>query len=276
MNTKHKSLVLLILWAAAFYPIYPALFKTYLNHSNNSHGLLVPLVALYFIWQKKDLLNLNDVTSSVWGAIILVFSLALYVLSFAGGIVFISRSMIVFSLIGLVLFTLGNTIFKIFAFPLFFLIFMVPVPDSILNLVAFPLQLFATNISAFLIKTLSIPVYQEGNMLYFTRTQLEVAEACSGIRSIMALTMLSVIFGYLSNGDWARKGIILASAIPIAIIANILRVSGTGILAHFFGARVARGFMYEFSGLAVFVFGFVLLFLVYSMLNRGIVKEKSA
>jgi len=127
----------------------------------------------------------------------LIISMVLYLLSYAGAVTVISRAMIVCSLIGLVLFTLGTTFFKLLSFPLFLLLFMVPVPDSILGIVALPLQLFATNISAFIIAAISIPVYQEGNMLYFAKTQLEVAEACSGIRSIMALTMLSVIFVHL-------------------------------------------------------------------------------
>jgi exosortase len=100
------------------------------------------------------------------------------------------------------------------------------------------------------------------------QTQLEVAEACSGIRSIMSLTMLSVIFAYMSPGNWWRKVVLILSAIPIAMLGNILRVSGTGILAHFFGDRVARGFLHEFSGLAVFLFGLALLFFVFSVLKR--------
>jgi len=270
---KLRFLILLMLWAAAFYPIYPSLVQTWLNHSNNSHGILVPLISLYFIWQKRGKLRQTEISSCNWGVVILASSMGFYLLSYAGSIAVISRSMIVFSLIGLVLFALGKTIFKLLAFPLFFLIFMVPVPDSILNIVAFPLQLFATKISSHIIAALSIPVYKEGNMLYFVKTQLEVAEACSGLRSIMALTMLSVIFVYLSDKGWLRKVILLASAVPLALIVNIIRVSGTGILAHFHGEKVARGFLHEFSGLAVFAFGFILLFLEYSLLNKSGTKQ---
>ena len=268
INKKIKLVVLLILWAAVFIPVYPDLIHTWLNHSNNSHGLLVPLISLYFIWQKKDKLRLTTTSNSNWGAGILIISIVLYLLSYAGAVTVISRAMIVCSLIGLVLFTLGTNFFKLIAFPLFFLLFMVPVPDSIVGIVALPLQLFATNISAFIIEAISIPVYKEGNMLYFAQTQLEVAEACSGIRSIMALTMLSVIFVYLIDGRWVPKAILLSSAIPLALIANIIRVSGTGVLAHYYGERVARGFLHEFSGLAVFAFGFILLFMEYSLLNK--------
>ena len=105
-------------------------------------------------------------------------------------------------------------------------------------------------------------------MLYFAQTQLEVAEACSGIRSIVSFTVLSVIFAYLLDKGWSRRIILLLSAIPLALFANIVRVSGTGILAHFYGSRIARGFLHEFSGLAVFGFGFVLLLGEYILLNR--------
>jgi exosortase len=144
----------------------------------------------------------------------------------------------------------------------------ITVPESIIGLVSLPLQAFATKVSAGIIQACSIPVLREGNMLYFVQTQLEVAEACSGIRSIVAITMLSTVFVYLSKGRLLQKIIILCSAIPVALLANILRVSGTGILAHFYGDQVARGFLHDFSGLAVFVFGMLILFFEYMTLNK--------
>jgi exosortase len=268
VSTKLKFSVLLILWAVAFLPVCPDLFWAWLNHSNNSHGILVPLISVYFIWQKREILRKVKISNSNLGAVVLIISMGMYLLSYAGAVAVISRAMIVFSLIGLVLFTLGKTIFKLLSFPVLFLIFMIPVPDSIVGVVALPLQLFVTNISSFIIHAFSIPVYQEGNMLYFTQTQLEIAEACSGIRSLVSLAMLSVIFAYMCDKGWVRKATLLASAIPLALFANIVRVSGTGVLAHFCGDKVARGFLHEFSGLAVFAFGFVVLFSEYSFLNR--------
>jgi exosortase len=172
------------------------------------------------------------------------------------------------SLFGLVWFCFGIGFIRILAFPICFLLFMVPVPSSLLSFVSMPLQLMATRISASLIGGCSIPVYREGNMLYFVETQLEVAEACSGIRSIVSLTMLSLVFCYLSRDGWLRKVLLVAAGIPIAILANIVRVTGTGVLAHFYGDRVARGFLHEFSGLVIFAFGFAMLFVVFSLLNR--------
>lgn len=265
---KRKFAVLLLVWAAVFSPVVPAMVGTWLNHSDNSHALLVPLIAMYFVWIKREELGRIEISGSAVGGLFLAGTLVVYLVSFVGGIAVFARLMIVFSLFGLLWSCMGWQVVRVLAFPLGFLVFMVPVPDSVLGMVSFPLQLLATKIAGGVIQFCSIPVYREGNMLYFVHTQLEVAEACSGIRSIMALTMLSVIFAHLSGNGWWRKALLIFSAIPIAMLANILRVSGTGILAHFFGDKVARGFLHEFSGLAVFVFGLVLLFLVFNLLNR--------
>ena len=222
---KLKLAVLLLIWAAAFSPVVPAMVRTWLNHSDNSHALLVPFIAMYFAWEKREELKRVEFAGSAWGGLFLAASLAIYLVSYTGGIAVFSRLMMVFSLVGLLWSCLGWQTVRVLAFPLGFLIFMVPVPDSVLGMVSFPLQLLATKISAGVIEFCSIPVYREGNMLYFTQTQLEVAEACSGIRSIMSLTMLSVIFAYLSGNGWWRKALLILSAIPIAILANILRVS---------------------------------------------------
>jgi exosortase len=271
-----KTIIVLTLWCVTFLPVYPELWHTWINDSNNSHGILVPLISVVLIWGNRDKLSKADNKNSNFGAAILVVSLVLYITSLAGDSAVVQRAMIVFSLISLVLYNFGTTVFRILAFPLFYLFFMIPLPVSINSLIALPLQLFATKISHAIIQAVNIPVLQEGNMLYFAQTQLEVAEACSGIRSMMSFVMLSVLFAYLMDKGWWRKCIIVISAIPLAIVTNIIRVTGTGILAHFFGQQVARGFLHEFSGLAVFIVGFVLLFSEYSLLNRISAKKHNS
>ena len=113
LNTKFKLSVLLILWAVAFIPVYPSLISTWVHHSNNSHGILVPLISAFLIWRKLNRLSQVPVTNSSWGLVLLVCALVLYILSYAGAVAFVSRGMIVFSLIGLILFTLGNGIFRL-------------------------------------------------------------------------------------------------------------------------------------------------------------------
>lgn len=291
-QTYIKLLILLGFLLAAYAPILPELYHNCMNDPNNSHGILVPLISLYFAWiKRRELKNaLRTVTSNTgtpshalrskqpsaskhrtfrgMGLLITIFGLMLYIISFSGAIAVTARMSLVIVLIGLIIFNLGIDIFNILIFPLFLLFFMVPVPTSIVSLFSVPLQLFVTKVSTFIIQLLSIPAYREGNILYFVSTQLEVAEACSGIRSIMAYLMLGTMFAYLIKRDWTKRCILLVSTIPLAIFVNMVRVTGTGILAHFFGGQVALGFLHEFSGIAIFIFGFVLLFIEYRLLDR--------
>src|SRR5262249_42869492 len=157
-------------------------------------------------------------------------------------------------------------------------------PTIVFNKIAFPLQLFASQCAVWSMRTLGIPVLRQGNVIElkplnsFTTKKLEVVEACSGIRSLMTLITLAVVFAYFtyprsgnSNGPgsfwgWLKKygfwrsTIIVASAVPIAILTNALRVSGTGVLAHHYGTQVADGFFHEFSGWVIYIVAFVMLF----------------
>lgn len=265
---KLKLLSLVLLWAVLFAPVYPAMVREWAGISDNSHGFIVPLMAGYFVWDRIKQLNAANVSSSWTGSVILFLSLALYVVSYAGGITFPTRIALVLALFGLVWCMLGSQIIKIMAFPILFLLFMIPVPYSLLSLVSAPLQLVATKISANMISACSIPVYREGNMLYFMNTQLEVAEACSGIRSIMSLSMLAFAFASMMDSGWKNRIILVLSAIPIALLGNILRIAGTGVLAHFYGYKVAKGFLHEFSGIAIFAFGFMALLGLFTFINR--------
>lgn len=260
--------LLLILWLLVFIPLYPELVHEWLDNSDNSHAFLVPFISAFLVWQRRDRLAKAPGGSSLAGGFLLATSLAIYLVSVAGGSAFPGRVAMVAALGGLLWFCLGSARMRLLAFPVAFLVFMVPIPYSLLNLVAGRLQLMATAISERLILGCSIPVYREGNMLYFVQTQLEVAEACSGIRSIVSLTMISLVFCFLSRRGWWRKVALVSAAVPIAIVANIVRVSGTGVLAHFYGDRVARGFLHEFSGMVIFFFGFALLFALFQAINR--------
>jgi exosortase len=252
-----------------FSPLLPELYDAWMTNSDDSHGALVPIISAYLIWQRRERLAQTPIAVGPWGGVLLAASLLVYVVAYAGSIAVASRLAMVGSLLGLVLFNLGPRRFALLAFPLCFLVFMVPVPISLYSLAAFPLQLFASKVSAGIISAMQIPVLREGNMLYFAQTQLEVAEACSGLRSITAFVMLSCLFAYIMQPNWLKRLGMVFSALPLALFANIVRVTGTGVLAHFIGGKAAEGFLHEFSGLAVFAFGFVLLFIVYRLLERS-------
>lgn len=261
---------LMTMWACLFYPVFRGLMEAWfdLPNSDNSYGVLVPLISLYFAWKKKEELSKAEISGSGIGLVVLAASLFIFLLSYLGGIAFLQRLMSVVSLIGLVMYLFGKDVFKILAFPLLFLFFMVPIPESVINIISFPLQTYATVIAEKIIRMCAVPVYREGHMLYFANTQLEVAEACSGIRSMTALLMLSIILSYGWKISRTFKAMFILSSLLVALLANVCRVSGTGILAHLFGDRVAKGFLHEFSGMGVFAIGFMLLFVEFRIMNR--------
>ena len=202
------------------------------------------------------------------GLAILAVSLVIYFASFVGDLAFPARISMITTLTGLVLYTCGWQVFKLLLFPILFLFFMVPVPVTILGLVAFPLQLFVSDVSAQLIDFYGIPVYQEGNLLFFARYSFEVTEACSGIRSLVSFLTLGALFAYMARESWTKSVLLVLSAIPLSILVNLIRVTGTGILANYFGNRAAQGFLHDFSGFVVFGVGVLLMLAEVWVLNK--------
>lgn len=268
---KRNIIYCLILFCAflgLYYPIIPDMYKIWMGDSDNSHGILVPFITLFITFKKRKEINWKEVKPSALGLIILLISLLFYITGSAGGIEILPRLTIVTTLIGLILYNLGNKIFYKLSFPVLFLIFMVPAPISIISSISLPLQHIVSEISAAIIESLSIPVFREGNMLYFSDASLEVAQACSGIRSLVSFLMLGFLFSYLMESSMRRKFIIVILTVPLAFLANLIRVTGTGILASFFGGDIARGFLHEFSGMVIFAFGFVVLSILYYILEK--------
>jgi exosortase len=224
-----------------------------------SHGFLIAPLALYFAWERKPQLLRARIEPSWWGLLPLALSTTTLVVGRLGVELMNMRVSFVLALIGIVLLLLGRQVFKILAFPLFFLFLMVPLPQSLVNVVAFPLQLIAADWAVSLLYHLHIPALREGNIIHLPETTLFVAEACSGLRSLMALITLGVVFAYFFRKSWAERIIIIVSAVPIAIVVNALRVALTGILTYRFGEKAAQGAVHEFQGLTTFGAAFVLL-----------------
>jgi exosortase len=196
---------------------------------------------------------------SWWGLLPLALSTITLVVGRLGVELMNMRVSFVFALIGIVLLLLGRQVFRILAFPLCFLFLMVPLPQSLVNPVAFPLQLIAADWAVQVLYYLHIPALREGNIIHLPNTTLFVAEACSGLRSLMALITLGVVFAYFFRKSWGERIIIVLSAIPIAIVVNAMRVTITGILTYRFGEKAAEGAIHEFQGLITFGAAFLLL-----------------
>lgn len=233
-----------------------------------SHGFLVPLMSGYFVWERRDRLKVTPLSHSWWGVAVLCAGLGMLVLGSLGAELYLQRSSFIVVLCGLIWTLMGRAFLSHLALPLTFLLFMIPLPSIILNTIAFPLQLFAAKVATFCLFSLSIPVLREGNIIMLTGTTLEVAEACSGIRSLQALLALGTVYAYFTQDRMIGRWILVLLSIPIAITANVIRVSGTGILAEYWGVEAAQGFYHTFEGWIVFVVAFVLLLGAGTALSR--------
>jgi exosortase len=253
------TLSTLAIATAIFSPILYYMVLHWRNSNDYSHGFLIVPLALYFAWERKGRLRTTPIEPSWWGLIPLgLGSLALMV-GRLGVEQMAMRGSFVLTVIGLVLLLLGRKMFRILAFPLLFLFLMVPLPQSLVNVVSFPLQLVAADMAVNSLYWIGVPALREGNIIHLANTQLFVAEACSGLRSLMALGTLAIVFAYFFRKSWWERTIIVASAIPIAILVNAFRVALTGYLAHNFGDAAAEGMIHQTEGFFTFGLAFALL-----------------
>jgi len=226
-----------------------------------SHGFLVAPLALYFAWERRDALARTAIDPSWWGVAPLVAGTLALAVGRLGVELMAMRTAFVLTLHGLVLLLLGQRVYRVLLFPLFFLFLMVPLPQSLVNVIAFPLQLVAADFAVSSLYALGVPALREGNIIHLAETQLFVAEACSGLRSLMALGTLAVVFAYFFRSNWIERGVIVISALPIAIFVNAFRVALTGYLTHNFGEKAAEGVIHTTEGFFTFGLAFALLLL---------------
>jgi exosortase len=270
LDTKAKAAALAALagFVVLYWDVLARLAQDWLNDDNYSHGILIIPLALYFVWERRQKLAVLPPSPSALGLVVVAGGLSMLVAGLLGAELFLTRVSILVTLTGSVLFILGWQALRILAFPLAFLLLMIPIPAIIFNQIAFPLQLLASQAGEMGLNAAGVPVLREGNVMFLANTALEVAEACSGIRSLISLLTLGILFGYFTDTrSWMRVAIALAT-IPIAIFTNGLRVAGTGIAAHYIGPEAAEGFFHTFSGWLVFVVAFILMFLLTKILLR--------
>ncbi len=268
-NRKHLALTALLVatFLVLYWPVGRILVRDWVE-DDNSHGFMIVPLALFFVWERRRNLALLRVRHSWTGLLLVAGSLLLLFAGVLGAETFPARLSIVTLAAGAVLFILGPDYFKALLFPLGFLLLMIPLPKLVFNEVAFPLQLLASNAAVACLKLVGIPVLREGNVIVLANTSFEVAEACSGIRSLMSLFTLSLVYGYFTDNRRLIRLVYALMSIPVAIGANALRVAGTGGLSHWLGPEAAQGFFHTFSGWLVFVAAFAMLLVLQFIVLR--------
>jgi exosortase len=251
-----------------YWNVLVRLSEDWLHDDNYSHGILILPLALYFVWERRERLAALTPRPSLVGLAVVLAGLLTLVAGLLGAELFLTRISLLVTLAGGILFVLGWRGLKTLLFPVAFLILMIPIPAIIFNQVAFPLQLLASQAGESALNVAGVPVLREGNVMTLPYTKLEVAEACSGIRSLISLLTLGILFGYFTDKRASVRVAIAAATIPIAIVTNAGRVAGTGIAAHYIGPEAAEGFFHTFSGWLVFLVAFALMFLFTRLLLK--------
>jgi exosortase len=252
-NARVAAILLFLI--ALFYTyrdVAAALIAQWGDDENYSHGFLIVPLAAYFVWKRRAALGATPARPSSWGLALVAFSLCVFAAGVAAAELFLARASFVGVLAGAVLFLYGARHLRLVAFPLAFLLLMIPPPDIVFNQVALPLQLFASRAGEVVLRGSGVPVLRDGNVLELVSMRLEVAEACSGIRSMVSLLTFALVLGEFGGSSRRRRALLALSTIPIAIIANATRVAATGLAAHVWGPTAAEGFLHSTSGLLVF------------------------
>lgn len=257
-----------VLMIGCYAPVLKALIHQWDADPDMGHGFFVPVVAGFIVWQRREELLAIELRPNWWGLAVVLYGAAQLMIATLGAELFLARTAFVITLIGVVWLLGGNLMLKKTAFPLFLLFFMVPIPAVIYNRITFPLQILASKLADSALSVMSIPVLREGNILELPNQRLSVVEACSGIRSLLSLTFLSLVYGYFfEKKAWIRV-VLFLSTIPIAIVANGSRVTMTGVLTQW-KPDLAEGFFHEAQGWVIFMVALIILVLFHQLLTRA-------
>jgi exosortase len=256
-----------ILLIVGYLPVLHHLVRQWINDEDMGHGFFVPVIAGFIVWQRRDELLALKLKPNAWGLLVVGLSGILLIVATLGAELFTARLSFVFTVIGVMLALGGTPLLRKLAFPLLLLFFMVPIPAVIYNRITFPLQILASELADGALTVLSIPVIRDGNVLELANQKLNVVEACSGIRSLLSLTFLSLVYGYFfEKRTWLRV-VLFFSTIPIAIVANGSRVTITALVTQI-KAELAEGFFHEAQGWVIFMVALVFLIIWHQILNR--------
>jgi exosortase len=262
-------IVLALAWLLVYFPVLQGLAADWWSNPDYSHGLLVPFAIAAILYHRRAVLRAAPVQpSTAVGMLAIGLSQAMFLVGYLGAEFFLQRSAMVGLAVGAILFLAGWAWLKPLLLPLLLFQLSIPIPAIVFNRIALPLQLLASCWAETILRVCGIAVYRSGNILQLSRQTMNVTEACSGIRSLVSLITLAVIMIAFDRVHWLVRILFVGSAVVVAVVANAIRVSGTGLLGYFFGMRAATGFFHLFEGWFIFVLSFVLLGLELKIIKR--------
>ena len=256
-------LLLLALLVLLYHGIAVKLVRDWYELPDFSHGFLIPFFAAFLLRDKRPELGRTAIAPTWAGISLVVLGLCELLLGMLGADLFLQRTSFVLLAAGLVWALLGKAMLGRVKFVLFVLLLAIPLPTILFNQITFPLQLRASLFASTLLQWVGVPVLQEGNVIQLPAMPLEVAEACSGIRSLMSLFTVAVIYGYFLERTTWRRVVLALSSVPIAVAANVARIFGTGLCVQYWDPDKAQGFFHEFSGWLMFLVSLACLYLVH-------------
>jgi exosortase len=272
VTSKSGKLYSLFLLSALVLILYGrilvAMAQQWWSDPNYGHGFLVPVFAAYVLWRERSRRRDVSVRTSNWGLPIMLFALGLLILGTLGSEHFTARISALFLVSGMIVFLAGWQVLRVVAFPMSYLVFMVPLPAIIYYQLTFPLQLFASRLGASGLIALGVPTVREGNLLILPNVTLEIVEACSGVRSLFSLLAVVVGYVYLVEPSAWKRCVLLAATIPIVILSNGLRLVATGVLSFLFGRLADSSLAHAGLGLTFFALAFLSILLVHRLLRR--------
>lgn len=258
-----------------YWPTLTGLVRQWWQDSDASHGFIVVIFAGYLLWKTRSSWEHVEMRPSAAGIAWVAVAMGGLILGTFGAELFLARVSLVILLGGLVLLFAGWKMLRAVAAPWAVLFLMIPLPVIVFNEIALPLQFLASRLAGDTLDLLRVPALREGNVIMLPSISLNVVEACSGIRSLMALITLAIFYGLLMEKKIWIRCILVVLAIPLAVGINALRIVGSGLLGQNFGKEYAEGFFHEFSGLVVFVVTLASLFLLHGLANL-ILKKRAA
>ena len=264
-----KTGLIVCLLGIIYYPTFIWIWQRWFAaDSYYAHGPLIAVVSGVLIWLKRREIAKTALSSSRLGLAFLLVGLVLHIVSASARVYFSSGYSFFIVLMGLILYFFGREIARVILFPVCFLLFMIPAPMALVAATTLKMKLFAAHVSVLIVQLFGISAVREGSMVYMPNTEVVVGDPCSGLRSLISLAALGLLYAYIVKGSYPRRTFLFLMSIPMAIIANMIRTIATLLIANSYGNKIVTdGFLHKGFGLMVFIIAFAGLFLIGKLLG---------